>query len=157
MPGYTDSLVQIMGVATQGETAAADVNREDMAAAEIRFPGGATILEFGAITTELWDVAGANAAILSLQKATVEGGSFTSKATITFPKAGTATNGGVVGARLRCSGSAIPLQVKPGELVKFVVTQAATDLGGAFIPYIIARLDGFGGANSAAPMVEIAA
>ncbi len=156
MPGYTDNLVQYFGVDTQGETAAADVNLEYVADPVIRFPGGATIMEFGTITTEAWDVAGANANILQLQKAPVQGGSFVAitGAQITHPKtAGAAAS--AVGVRNVCSKG--PFKVAPGEAVKFVVTLAASDAGGAFRPYIIARLDGFRGANAAAPVVLYAA
>ncbi len=151
MPGYTDNLFYVEGAETQGETAAAVVAVRGDTGENIRFPGGATILEFGAITTEAWDVAGANACVLALKRKTVEGGSGASLATITFPKtAGAAAS--AVG--VRSVSTMAPQRIKPGESVYFEVTQAASDAGGAFIPYIIARLDGFKGANSAAPVVE---
>lgn len=156
MPGYTEPLVQYFGVDTQGETAAADINEVDSAAAVIRFPGGATIMEFGSITTEAWDVAGANANIIQLHKATVEGGSYAaiSGAQITHPKtAGAAAS--AVGVRNVCANG--PWTIKPGESVKFVCSQAASDAGGAFRAYIIVRLDGYKGANSAAPIVTYTA
>jgi hypothetical protein len=154
MPGYVDNLVQYFGVATQGETSAADINLLDgSSAAIIRFPGGGTVMEFGSITTEAWDVAGANANVIQLHKNTVEGGSFAaiSGAQITHPKtAGAAAS--AVGVRNVCSNG--PFTIKPGESIKMVCSQAASDAGGAFIPYVIVRMDGFRGANAAAPVVS---
>jgi len=152
---YTDGLFFVEGAATQGETAAAVVAVRGDTGQFIIIPGGATIEEFGAVTIEAWDVAGANACILDLKRITVYGGSGASLGTITFPKtAGAAAS--AVGVR-SVNSVVKGTRVKPGEVLYFEVTQAASDAGGAFIPYLILRLDGAKGANAAAPVVEYAA
>jgi hypothetical protein len=150
---YEDTGFLIEFVDTQGETAAADVNRLDAASAEVRFPGGATI-RFGTITTEAWAVAGANRCKVALQRATVEGGSFVTVETISLPKDANDTineEAAAVGARVI---NQDPINVLPGEVVKIAVTQAASDAGGAFRAFIVGRLNGVEGANTAAPVVK---
>ena len=157
---YTDGLYQIEGVNTQCEaTGAAVINRLDAAEAPIRFPGGATILEFGLVVTEAYTHANATRQVVSLQLATVEGGTYADVATITTPKASTDTAYGGASAAVggRIVSSKRSLRVKPGECVQFYQKTAAGGAGGAARPYIIARLDGAGGVNSAAPLTQVSA
>lgn len=133
---YSDGLqFFIHGTATEGEAGAADI-------IDVDFPVPVSIELVGARTTEAWDVAGANAAIMSVDVSeNAAEGDRTEKLTLTFPKAAT-TDGGAAGEFMYSTANVFPIKVPAGGRVTFEHKQAASDAGGAYVPFMIYRVDG---------------
>lgn len=131
---YSDGLTSYVGAVVEGEAAAADL-------ADVFAAGPLSVEAFGGITTEAWDVAGANAHILSLDISSDEAeGDRTEIATVTFPKA---LADGPVGAIFWSTSPKLPAKVPAGGHFTLEAKQAASDAGGAYRPFAAYRVDGY--------------
>lgn len=132
---YSDGLsFFIHGTATQGEDSPADI-------VDFYTPVPIDVEMVGVRVTENFDVSGANAAIMSVDVSSTDAESDRAeKLTMTLPKATGA--GADLGDYVYSTANTIPFKVPAGGHVTFEHKQAASDSGGAYVPFMIYRVSG---------------
>ncbi len=163
---YTDGLM-ILGsdlAAVQVETAAADID-------DFVIPCNATVLEFGVLVTEDF-AAHATDPVVKLQKKSAIGGTATDVLSLTLGSSATLKSGdGTKEAQTAISadtdldnGDVVlanrgnnPVTVQSGEVLTLRADTAAGEAGGAYIPFVILRLDGLVDARQTNVWVDSAA
>jgi len=151
---YTDGLM-ILGsqlTAVEVETAAADI--EDFV-----IPCNATILQLGVLVTEDFVVHSAASPVVSITKKSAIGGADTAVVSLTMDSSATSSlkaGNGVKEAQTAITAStdidngdvllafpgSFPITVKQGEVLTLQATIDTVSAGGAYIPFIILRIDG---------------